>query len=71
MEQFRTECGDGFGWRQPPYEYEAEKMPIDILWGSDRLRRAIDARQPAPEFVASCASEAERFLPTRARYLLY
>ncbi len=32
-----------FDWRPPPYEYETEKMPIDILWGSDKLRLAIDA----------------------------
>ena len=27
-----------FAWRQPPYEYEHDKWPIDILYGSDRLR---------------------------------
>lgn len=29
-------------WLAPPYEYETVKPPIDILSGSDRLRRAID-----------------------------
>ena len=32
-----------FAWRQPPYEYEHDKMPIDILAGSDTLRRQIEA----------------------------
>jgi uncharacterized protein YbbC (DUF1343 family) len=32
-----------FAWLEPPYEYEREKMPIDILYGSTRLREAIDA----------------------------
>ncbi|MDP6679024.1 MAG: sodium/solute symporter [Verrucomicrobiota bacterium] len=32
-----------FAWRQPPYEYETEKMPIDILSGGTALREAIDA----------------------------
>lgn len=31
-----------FGWRPPPYEYEADKMPIDILTGDARTREAID-----------------------------
>lgn len=31
-----------FGWRAPPYEYEAELMPIDILTGDTRVREAID-----------------------------
>jgi uncharacterized protein YbbC (DUF1343 family) len=30
-----------FAWLPPPYEYEREKMPIDILFGSPRLRRAM------------------------------
>jgi uncharacterized protein YbbC (DUF1343 family) len=29
---------DDFQWLPPPYEYEREKMPIDILFGSSRLR---------------------------------
>ena len=32
-------------WRQPPYEYEATKMPIDILSGSDFLRLWVDDPQ--------------------------
>ena len=31
-----------FSWLPPPYEYESEKMPIDILSGSTELRLAID-----------------------------
>jgi uncharacterized protein YbbC (DUF1343 family) len=29
-----------FAWLPPPYEYEHEKMPIDILFGSPGLREA-------------------------------
>ncbi len=31
-----------FSWRLPAYEYEKEKMPIDILAGTDRLRNDIE-----------------------------
>jgi len=31
-----------FQWKKPPYEYETEKMPIDILAGTDRLRKDIE-----------------------------
>jgi uncharacterized protein YbbC (DUF1343 family) len=34
---------DRFLWKQPPYEYETLKMPIDILAGTDRLRKDIEA----------------------------
>jgi uncharacterized protein YbbC (DUF1343 family) len=30
-----------FAFLPPPYEYEREKMPIDILYGSPRLREAL------------------------------
>lgn len=32
-----------FEWKQPPYEYEEVKLPIDILAGTDRLRKDIEA----------------------------
>jgi uncharacterized protein YbbC (DUF1343 family) len=35
--------GGLMGWKEPPYEYELEKEPIDILWGSPDLRSAIEA----------------------------
>lgn len=32
----------GFAWKQPPYEYEYEKLPIDILFGQEWPRHAIE-----------------------------
>lgn len=32
----------GFAWKQPPYEYEYEKMPIDILFGNGWMRNSIE-----------------------------
>jgi uncharacterized protein YbbC (DUF1343 family) len=32
----------GFAWKQPPYEYEFKKMPIDILFGNIDDRRLIE-----------------------------
>ena len=34
---------DAFGWLPPPYEYETEKPPIDIIAGTPRVREQIDA----------------------------
>ena len=30
-----------FRWRRPPYEFERRKLPIDILLGTDTIRRAL------------------------------
>jgi uncharacterized protein YbbC (DUF1343 family) len=42
----RRVCAGGFHWLPPPYEYETIRPPIDILFGSDRLRRRLES--PAP-----------------------
>jgi uncharacterized protein YbbC (DUF1343 family) len=30
-----------FRWRKPPYEFERRRLPIDILLGTDTIRRAL------------------------------
>jgi uncharacterized protein YbbC (DUF1343 family) len=60
-----------FAWRQPPYEYEHDKMPIDILAGSDVLRTQIEANVPATEIAAGWKADEESFRTLREPYLLY
>lgn len=31
----------GFAWRQPPYEYEFDRMPFDILIGNGEVRKGL------------------------------
>jgi uncharacterized protein YbbC (DUF1343 family) len=60
-----------FAWRQPPYEYEHEKMPIDILAGSPALRAQIEAGATAREIAASWEEGVAAFEPARRSSLLY
>ncbi len=60
-----------FGWREPPYEYEHVKRPIDILCGSERERRAIDAGRSPRELLPAWRRELAAFRRRRARHLLY
>ena len=60
-----------FGWRQPPYEYETEKPPIDILWGSDTLRDQVAADHSPAAMAAAWKSDLTEFAPIRQRYLIY
>lgn len=50
-----------FAWLDPPYEYEYEKMPIDILAGSDRLRNMIEFEYPLDKFADGFALDSEHF----------
>ncbi len=62
---------DEFAWRPPPYEYEEEKLPFDILAGSDSLRLQIE-QGCSPEDIAQSWKKDEReFLERRKPYLLY
>jgi uncharacterized protein YbbC (DUF1343 family) len=60
-----------FAWKQPPYEYEEIKMPIDILGGSERLRKDIEAWKDIREMEAVWKEELKEFEKTRKKYLLY
>jgi uncharacterized protein YbbC (DUF1343 family) len=70
LDEFRRQDPAKFAWRQPPYEYEHEKMPIDILYGSPQLREAVDAGNIAP-LITSAARDEEAFRKTRQPFLLY
>jgi uncharacterized protein YbbC (DUF1343 family) len=71
IEQIRAADPSAFAWRQPPYEYEHEKLPIDILSGSPALRTALDAGGRAEDVAASWSVALARFLSIRADFLLY
>ncbi len=63
---------DRFKWKMPPYEYENEKMPIDILAGNDRLRKGIDGGESLERMEAWWQEECSHFARTvRRRYLIY
>ncbi len=70
LDEFRSEDPEKFAWRDPPYEYEHEKMPIDILYGSARLRAAVESGNIA-SLLESAKRDEERFRKTREPFLLY
>lgn len=44
---------EGFAWREPPYEYEWDRLPIDLVFGTDSVRAAIDSGAPLGEIFES------------------
>jgi uncharacterized protein YbbC (DUF1343 family) len=71
LEEFRRQGPKNFGWKQPPYEYEHERLAIDLLSGSDRLRHDLEAVRPAAEIAMGWQEDVQKFLPIREKYLLY
>jgi uncharacterized protein YbbC (DUF1343 family) len=60
-----------FQWKQPPYEYEFERMPIDLIAGTPLLREAIDAGRGVKELEERAREDVKRFKKVRKKYLLY
>jgi len=60
-----------FAWREPPYEYELSKLPIDILCGTDRVRRAIESGASPRRLAAGFRRDAAAFHRRRRKHLLY
>src|SRR6266853_1894705 len=67
----RTADSDRFKWRDPPYEYERDKEPIDILAGSSELREQIEAGVSAPDIARSWKPAVDAFSKTREQFLIY
>jgi uncharacterized protein YbbC (DUF1343 family) len=71
IQTFRRQNPEKFAWRQPPYEYEHEKLPIDILAGSGTLRRQIETDVPPQAIADGWAADEAAFLKLRQPFLLY
>jgi uncharacterized protein YbbC (DUF1343 family) len=71
IEEIRRADPSAFAWRPPPYEYEHDKLPIDILAGGPALREQIEAGTPAEAIAASWVDEVAQFEPLRAAARLY
>jgi uncharacterized protein YbbC (DUF1343 family) len=71
LREFYGSAPDRFQWRDPPYEYEHDKMPIDILAGSSTLRQQIESQVPLADIVASWRPGVAEFDEIRRNYLLY
>ena len=63
---------DFFKWKQPPYEYEKDKMPIDILAGTDRLRKDIEYGRSIEYMEEWWSEQCHEFNKNiRKKYLIY
>jgi len=71
LEAFRAADLGRFEWKQPPYEYEYERLPIDLLAGSSQLREQIEAGTPSADIAGSWKAPVRAFGAIRDRFLLY
>jgi len=67
----RDLSGMRFAWRAEEYEFVSDRPAIDLLFGSDRERLALEAETPWREIAAAWEAEEAAFRERRRPYLLY
>ena len=70
-EAFRATDSGWFEWRQPPYEYEYDKLPFDILAGTTETREQIELGVRAEDIARSWTPSVAAFMELRERFLMY
>ncbi len=67
----RDLSGPRFAWRTETYEFVSDRPAIDLLFGSDRERLALDAGVPWREIAAAWEPEEAAFAERRRPFLHY
>ncbi len=62
---------ENFQWRQNAYEYEFGKNPFDVICGTDKIRKQIEAGVSIEQIKADWVDGLQGFTETRTPYLLY
>jgi uncharacterized protein YbbC (DUF1343 family) len=63
--------GDHFRWKDPPYEYEYDRNPFDLISGTSKVREAIERGDSLDAIQASWEKPLEGFRRLREQFLLY
>jgi len=62
---------DTFSYKQPPYEYEFERLPMDLILGDKELRLQLESGISLTEIEAGWQQELGAFDKNRSEYFLY
>jgi uncharacterized protein YbbC (DUF1343 family) len=60
-----------FSWKNPPYEYEFEKLPIDLIIGDTEIRKRMERMDSLDDIAASWQPELNRFVDKSRDHHLY
>jgi uncharacterized protein YbbC (DUF1343 family) len=62
---------DDFQYKQPPYEYEYDRLPMDLILGSQQIRKRIEDNEDIDKIEQSWQKELETFTQTSKEFYLY
>jgi uncharacterized protein YbbC (DUF1343 family) len=71
LEAVRELAPDAFAWRRAPYEFVSDRPAIDLLAGSDAVRRALDTLESLAGWIDALAEQEAAFLDESQSVWLY
>jgi uncharacterized protein YbbC (DUF1343 family) len=71
IQEIMTAWPDQFSWLPAPYEYEFERLPIDIITGDEAIRKGLEEGRDLDELEQSWQEDLDDFLVKRKQFLLY
>ena len=71
IDEMRAADPASFAWKPPPYEYEHDKQPMDVIAGSPSFRAAIDSGVRAEAIAEGWRDSVAAFERLRRPFLLY
>lgn len=60
-----------FRYKEPPYEYEFKRLPMDLILGSAEVRRQLESGRPVQRIEEQWQAELQAFDRLRQKYFLY
>ena len=71
IQAFSKKLGEKFSWAPPPYEYEYDKLPMDLINGSDKIRRWVENDGDRETLLNLEMKNFDVFMDKRESCLLY
>jgi uncharacterized protein YbbC (DUF1343 family) len=71
LQDIIAEHREHFAWKQPPYEYVTDRLPIDVMLGDPAVREALESGADLRALERSWRGEIEAFRKESLRFRLY
>jgi uncharacterized protein YbbC (DUF1343 family) len=62
---------EAFAYKEPPYEYEYEKLPMDLILGDRQIRARLEQGTAVQQLEYDWSAELDRFDQRRQSYFIY
>jgi hypothetical protein len=63
--------GNDFQWKRPPYEYEYERLPIDLIIGDRNVRQGIENGEDIDDMASEWQEDIAAFMDQSREVQLY